>query len=84
MSTTTDFAVLIVGPNTSFEFTPKNRTAISAAPQVTTTLPITPRITNSATSIQPHGTRKSSESPARNCGAGGGNETFGRFSGADS
>ena len=25
--TTTDFAVLIVSPNTSFEFAPKNRTA---------------------------------------------------------
>ena len=84
MRTTTDFAVLIVVPKTSSEFTPKNRTATSAAPQVTTTLAITPRITSSATSSQPHGTRKSSESPARYFGASGRRGMSCRFCGAGS
>src|SRR5579864_1693725 len=84
MRTTTDFAVLIVSPNTSFEFAPKNRTATCAIPQVITTLAITPRITKSATSSQPHGTRKSSEITARNRGAPGGTGVASKVCGAGS
>src|ERR1017187_4119648 len=71
MRSTTDFAVLMESPNTSFGFAPKNLTVTSARPQLMTTLAITPKIKNSATSIHPHGTRKSSETPAWNCGGGG-------------
>ena len=64
-----DFAVLIESPKISFEFTPKKCTATVAIPRVTTMAAITPRMTSSATSRQPHGTRKSSESSARNGGS---------------